>query len=117
MQELTELLNSLAPLLAAFGGVLAGVVALVKNLPKIKRMLLVNDQTPLIVELRELADTRLEMLNITKEQLAAEIAAHVETAADLAFARRSADEADRQKNLAYDLLADCRENKFLELRP
>lgn len=115
MSDITELLNALGPVLAASAAIIAGLAAIIKNFPKIRR-LISTDQTALIVQLRELADTRLEMVDQLKTQLADEKAVSATKTADLEFARRSADESVRQRQQAWDLLEECRGKKS-ETRP
>lgn len=107
--SVTDVLGALAPVLAATGGIVAGLVALTRNAPRLRRMFGSSDQTQILVELRELAETRLEMISELKGQLAVERDAHTKDRDDLAFAQRSADEAYRRLN-------DLHEKLFLERR-
>lgn len=107
MSDAIEVLNALAPVLAASAGIVGGLVALVKGAPRIRRLLGTTDQTQTIVRLREqleetqeLADLRASMIVELKSQLADEREDSASELAklqgDLDFARRTADDLRRR---------------------
>lgn len=109
MHELLDALNAVGPLFAATAGIIGGLYAIAKNAKRL-RSIFPNDQTSLIVELRMLAETRLEMNNTLVSQLAAERLDHQRTRDQRDFYQMSADACERR-------LAEIRDAKFLEHRP
>lgn len=109
MHDILDLIGSVGPLLAAIAAIIGGLYAVTKNARKF-RALFASDQTPLIVELRLLAETRQEMINALTVQLASEKAARQQAVEERDFARKEADSFERRLN-------DLRDKLFLEYRP
>lgn len=114
MIDLGSLLASAGPALVAAGGVVAGVVAVIKNARRLRSLFSSSESGTLAVELRELADTRLEIVKELKEQLdevrgqlADEKDAHDKTRRSLDFSQRSLDDCDRQRQGLYERLYRC----------
>lgn len=103
MYDISTILSTVAPVVAATVGIVGGLVTVARNVKRLKR-LIASDQTPLIVELRLLADTRLEMISTLTSQLASARAETEKTAAERDFAQRLADTTQRRLNDALDRL-------------
>lgn len=109
MAELLDMLGDVGPIVAALGGILAGLVTLVKNGGKLRRLLMPSDNTQLTAELRLLAETRLEMINTLSAQLVDEREAHEKTRDERDYARESADQCDRRLRAAERKLLETME--------
>lgn len=116
LDAINQLLAATGPLVAASAAVVAGLVALSKNMGKLRRILGTSDAR-IVAELRLLSETRLEMINTLTSQLASsrleladEREAHARTREERDFARMSADACDRR-------LQEFRDRAFLEHRP
>lgn len=90
------MLNGLGPAIITIGGIIAGLVTIVKNAGKLRKLLMPPDQTQLAAELRLLAETRLEMITTLTQQLAEERRDHAQTRLERDYARMSADQSDRR---------------------
>ena len=104
------------PALVAIASIVTGVVALSKNLPRVRRLFRV-DQAELLAELRELADVREEKLAIVTADLAAERSAHAETKALLVDEQRSGDRCRRQLASAESELRSIGHRSIAPRRP
>lgn len=104
MASVLDALSAVAPVLAAAGGAVAGLVAIFKNIGRLRKLLGTSDRPRLFVELRELADTRLEMIKELRVQLDDERTAHEATRGRLEFSQRSLDDCDRQRQNLYERL-------------
>lgn len=72
----------LAPLLVAVASILGGVAAILRGLPKLRRLFRV-DETELAKELRLIADAREEQVVIVRAELDHERQAHLSTKTEL----------------------------------
>lgn len=75
------------PALVAIASIVGGVAAILRGLPKLRRLFRV-DQAELVTNLREVADTWEEKYNLVKADLADERLAHQATRDELADERR-----------------------------
>lgn len=102
LDGIRDVLATLVPIVASSAGILAGVYAFGRNLGKIRRLFGNTDQTHLIVELRQLAETRLDMYTTTAAQLADERAAHAVTKGERDFIQLSLDQSERRVEQLLD---------------
>lgn len=88
-------MGDITPALVAVASIVGGLVALARNLPRVRRLFRV-DQAALLAELRELADVREAKLVLVTADLAAERAAHLETKSLLRDEQRAGDRCRRE---------------------
>lgn len=97
MSDIISLLEDMGPALVALAGVVTGLLAIGRNVKRLRRLFTSGEHTQVVVELRELADTRLEVITELRRQLD-------ETGDDLRHANRSLDDCERQRMEMYERL-------------